>query len=125
VDAPEEVVGELLLARLLEAEYRRALRIHPAEDVPHHAVLAGRIKCLEHDEEGLVAVGIEQVLQLLHALEMLGDRRRGLLARLVLARKGRIDLGEAHLAARLDHEFLGVIHPDPPVTPRPAGRATR
>ena len=108
--APEEVVGELLLARLLEAEHRRALRIHAAEDVTHHAVLAGGIERLEHHEQGFVAVGIEQVLELLHALQMLGDGRRRLLAGLVLARIGRIDLRQTHLGARLDHELLGVIH---------------
>ncbi len=111
VGAPEKIVGELLLARLLEAEHRRPLRIHPAEHVPHDAVLAGGVERLQHDEQGLVAVRVEQVLQLRPcARRCLAMSGAAVLVELVLARVGRIDLRQANLRAGLDHEFLAIVH---------------
>ena len=73
VGAPEEIVRGLLFARLLEAEDRCPFRVHAAEHVPNDAVLAGGVERLQHDKKRLVAVRVKQVLQLVHAFDVLLD----------------------------------------------------
>ena len=50
VDAPQEIVGELLFRRLLESGDAAALGIHAFDDVPADAVLAGGVDALQHDQ---------------------------------------------------------------------------
>jgi hypothetical protein len=64
----------------------------PLKYVPDRAVLPGGVERLQHHQQGLTAVRIEQVLQLLHALEMLCNLGGGLLMALVFAFVGWIDL---------------------------------
>ncbi len=51
VGAPQEVVGGIELTRLLEAKDPRPLRIHGAEHVAHHAVLATGVERLQNDQQ--------------------------------------------------------------------------
>ena len=68
--APEKIVSDLVLARLLECERERPLRLHSTEHVANDAIFAGGVKRLEYDEKGLVAIRIKQILQLVHALDV-------------------------------------------------------
>src|SRR5262249_10594194 len=70
VSSPQKIVGGLLLARLLETEDEGPLRVHPAKNVANNAVFAGSVECLQDHKKGLVAVRIEQVLQLVHACDV-------------------------------------------------------
>jgi hypothetical protein len=89
---PQEVVGGLEAARLLEADGDCPLGIHAAEEVAHHPVLAARIERLQDHEQGLVPVGIEQVLKPVHARDLLRDLGQRRLVRPVLALEAGIDL---------------------------------
>ena len=64
VDPPEEVVGELLLARHAERRDPHSGRVDPGEDVAQHAVLAAGVHRLEHDQDGLPALGEQHLLEL-------------------------------------------------------------
>jgi hypothetical protein len=46
---PQEVVVELLVRWLLEADYAATLRVHPRHDEFDGAVLAGRVHGLQND----------------------------------------------------------------------------
>ena len=82
---PEEIVVQLRLAGLLEAEYGRPLRVHATEQVPDHAVLARGIQGLQHNQQRLLVIRVEQVLQRVHTLDMSAYLRFGVLVRLVRA----------------------------------------
>jgi hypothetical protein len=58
----------------LQSVALRSLRVHPAEYMPDGAVLAGRVERLQHDEEGLAAVRVKQVLQEVGCDSGSGDR---------------------------------------------------
>ena len=96
--APEKVVGVFDRGGLLERGHRRSLRIQAGEQMPDHAVLAGGVERLKHDEQRLASVGVEEVLQCVYALDMLGDFRRARLMRLEVAGERRVDFRQADLA---------------------------
>ena len=125
VHAPEEVVGELGLGRLLEAGDGGALRVHRGHHVPDGAVLAGGVDALEHDEQRVLLLGVEPVLQLGQARDLLGELGLGALLVLVLAVEAGVDRLELHLRAGLDDELLAVVHGVPPSRPRPDAAARR
>ena len=110
VDAPEEVVRGLFGRGDLEPLHLAALRVHGADHVPAHAVLAGGVQPLQHDQERVAVVAVHLALQVaqlgLDGLELLGRR----LVVAVLAAEGGIELLEPDLAAGLDHQLLGVVH---------------
>mgnify|MGYP003351570085 CR=1 FL=1 len=54
---------ELQSARLLEAGHAHAARIHPLEDMAHHAVFAAGVHRLQHDQDPMLPLGVEQLLQ--------------------------------------------------------------
>jgi len=62
--------GGVFWARSLEAPHLAALRIHAAEDPLDRAILASGIKGLQHDEQALLALGIEPRLQIGDALAL-------------------------------------------------------
>ena len=62
--APEEIVVELLVRRLLEAEDLAALRVHARHHVLDRAVLAGGVHRLKDDQHGVDVGRIEQLLRL-------------------------------------------------------------
>src|SRR5262249_4823589 len=69
--APEKVVIQLLSRRFLEAEHLAALRIHAGHDVLDRPVLAGCIHRLQHNQEAIAIVGVEQLLRLGEILQVL------------------------------------------------------
>jgi hypothetical protein len=71
-------VGGLVPARLFEAEDRGPLRIHAAKHVSYDTVLPGCIEGLKHDEKRLVPIRVEQVLKLVHPLDVLLHLRQRL-----------------------------------------------
>src|SRR5947209_2530331 len=89
--------------------------------MPNDAVLAGGVERLQHDEQGLAAVRVKQVLQLVHAFDMGLDLRQSLLMGLVLAGVGRIDFRQPNLRTEFDHEILPIVHAASPMTPYAAG----
>jgi hypothetical protein len=95
---------------LLETDDAATLGVHPLDHVPAHAVLARRIDALQHDQHGMLSLGIEQLLELLHALEIALDLGLRLLAAFMLAVIGGIDVLEPHLASRLDDQLLAIVH---------------
>src|SRR5262249_292933 len=115
--SPEEVLRGLLLARLLETIDERSLRVHSAEHMPDGAILAGSVERLEHNQKRLAAVGVEEVLQLVHALDMFLDLGQSLLMRLVLSCVGSIDFRPHDvLRAGLDQKVFAIVHLSAPVT---------
>src|SRR5271154_1882761 len=110
VSAPKEIVSGLDLARLLEAEDRCPFRVHAAEEMSNHSVLAGGVERLQYDKKGLTTVRVKQVLQLVHAFDMFDDVGCSLLSGLVFACVGRIDLRQTNLRTRLDHELFPIVH---------------
>jgi hypothetical protein len=91
VRTPEKVVGHFLLGRLLEWKNECPLRIEAGEEMPDGAVLSGGVETLQHDEQRLPGVGIEQILQPLHARDLLGCLVGGRLVRFDPSRKSRVD----------------------------------
>ena len=77
--------------------------------VHHRHIIVHREYHHDH-QQGLVSVRIEQVLQLVHALDMLAHLEPGILVRLVLARVSRIDAVRSNLAAFFGNELFSVIH---------------
>ena len=77
--APEKIVREILLARRLERVHVAALRVETGHDVVDDAVLAGGIHPLEHDEQRPAAVGIEALLQLGEALDVVREQCLGVI----------------------------------------------
>jgi len=73
--APQEVVLQFRLARVLEAEHLAALRIDARHHVLDGAVLAGRIHGLEDQQHGLSVGGVEQLLEGAQVLHMLLQAR--------------------------------------------------
>lgn len=63
VDAPQEVVGEFVRCRLLEAVHIHSLRVDAAHDMLDGRILAGRIPCLDQDDQAFLLVCIQFVLQ--------------------------------------------------------------
>ena len=57
-----------------------------------------------------LGVGVEEVLEGIHACDMPLGLGQGLLAGVLPTGVGRIDLGQADLRARLDDESLAVVH---------------
>src|SRR5581483_6947490 len=65
VDAPEVVVVELDLGRLLEGRDVDPHGVHALEDVAYDAVFPGGVHALEDDEELVLVLGEEELLELL------------------------------------------------------------
>ena len=62
-DAPEEVVGQLVDAGLLERGDLAALRIEAPHHVADRAVLAGGVHALQHQQQRAAVLGIEPVAE--------------------------------------------------------------
>src|SRR5262249_19948705 len=90
--APQEIMSGLKLAGLLESEDERSLRVHSAKNVSNTPALTRRVQRLQYDEEGLITVGVKQVLQLVHALDVLFDLGLRPLMTLVFTRVRCINL---------------------------------
>src|SRR5580704_19512785 len=71
VRTPEEVVGELLLGRLLELKDESPLRVESRKEMANGAILSGRIEALQHNKQRLTGVRIKQILQPRHTLDLL------------------------------------------------------
>ncbi len=67
VDAPQEIVGQLFLGRHAEAEHVAALRVKAVHHVADRAVLAPSVHGLEDDQQGVLSLGVHQLLQVGHA----------------------------------------------------------
>jgi hypothetical protein len=110
VDPPQEVVGPLLRAGNLEGGDGAPGGIQSAHDVADHPVLPARVDGLEHDQHGARAVGVEPVLEIGEALEVLLQAGMGL--RLVPEGAGvvGIDAVECEALAGLDPDGVGSRH---------------
>ena len=62
-DAPEEIVGQLVDAGLLERGDLAALRIEALHHVADRAVLAGGVHALQHQQQRAAVLGVEPVAQ--------------------------------------------------------------
>jgi hypothetical protein len=54
MDAPEKIMRAFLVRGLLEADDRAAQRVHAFDHLAAHAVLAGRVHALQHDQKGVL-----------------------------------------------------------------------
>src|SRR5262249_24922163 len=98
---------KLARTRCLECMHQTALRIEAGHDVLDHAILAGRIHRLQHDQEGPRTVGIESFLQLRKPTEILGKLRLGLvLIEIEAARVGGIERRQPEVVRIVDAEAL-------------------
>jgi predicted dehydrogenase len=99
VDAPQEVVGKLLVSRSLEGHDTGPARVHGADDMANRPVLPGAVDALQDDEERATVLGIEPSLQILDPRE--------------LGRNGRLGLGPAQGRAgrrtRIPYREIGRI----------------
>ncbi len=77
MNAPQEVVRELVLGRRLERDDARAGRVHPTEDVPDGLALASAVNALQDDEKRTAALGIKARLQLPDDRQLVGRLRLG------------------------------------------------
>ena len=110
--APQKIVIELLVGRLLEAEHLAALRVHSGHDVLDRAVLAGRVHGLEHDQHRVHIGGVEQLLcrrQLRDVLLQVLDRTRlqfafSQILELAVARPARVVVLQAEFPTGLHLE---------------------
>ena len=80
VDAPQVVVGQLLLGGPLERRHLHALRVDLVEHVADGAVLAARVGGLDHDEHLVRALGVEELLEVLEPVVQLLGSRLGVVA---------------------------------------------
>ena len=62
---------QLLLARLLEARHFATLRIHTRHDVPNRAIFSRSIHALQDQQHGVLAGGVQKLVQVLQFLRML------------------------------------------------------
>jgi hypothetical protein len=69
VNAPEVVVAQLELARLLEAGHDAALRVHGVEHATDGAVFPARVSALQHDQQRPFGFRIQPVLKLREPVE--------------------------------------------------------
>ncbi len=60
--APEEVLATFFFARRLEAVRRQPQRVQATQHAADHAVLAGAVRPLQHEQQGVAAVGPEHGL---------------------------------------------------------------
>jgi hypothetical protein len=86
VDAPEEVVRQLQRRRRLERRHLAALRVAPAEHELDRPVLAPGVHRLEHHQQRVLRLGVQQFLQLRQPLQVLLRRRGRVFLALELAR---------------------------------------
>ncbi len=61
--APEKIVLQFLGTRLFETEDFAALRVNAGHYVPDGAILARRVHPLKHQQQGIAAGGVVEVLQ--------------------------------------------------------------
>jgi hypothetical protein len=79
VNAPQEIVFQFFLGWLLECLHPDALGVDPFEHTLDRPVLATSVRCLEHDQQALLALGVQSLLHLLDPVPNLLDlglRRR-------------------------------------------------
>ena len=69
---PHVIVRQFLLAGLLEAVHLDTLRVQAAHYMLDGAVLTGGVHGLDHDDHALGALRVQLVLQVDHALDVLG-----------------------------------------------------
>jgi hypothetical protein len=110
VGTPQEIASSFELVRLLEAKDPCSLWIHSAEHVAHYTIFATSVERLKNDQQGLVAVCIQQILQLGQALNLFLDLRLRRIVRFVLVFERRINFAEPDFGAGLDEESLAVVH---------------
>jgi hypothetical protein len=96
VDTPQEVVGQLLGRRLLEAGDRRALWVESGHHAPDRAVLARRVDALQDDQHLVLVLGPQPVLQVGQPLEVPGGGGLSVLLAPAVA-VARVNVGQAHL----------------------------
>ena len=112
--APQKVVIQLFVGRLLEAEYLASLRVQARHHVLDHAVLARCIHGLQNDQDGVDVVRVQALLRSPEPAEVLLDEcLRALLERvafqvahLLVAGPARVVLLQAQPLAGLDPELL-------------------
>ena len=94
VDAPQEVVPELLLRRRLERRDADALRVHRPEHALRGRVLAPGVHGLEHEQDGLLTLGIERLLEVARPVDVVVEPVLGLVLRQpAVARRWRAPRG--------------------------------
>ena len=106
--APQEVVRQLGTVRRAKARHAHALWIQPRDHMLDHAVLAGRVERLQHDQQRVAARGVEDVVQVAQPLEV----ARQLVLRLVLVpeaeRLARGKVVEIDLVPRSDAQLVAL-----------------
>ena len=105
--APEEIVRQFFLARLLERGDDDAERAGLLEDVLDGAVLAGGVDALQHHQQRALAFGVEPVLQLVDGRAVLDALLLGGLAVGEGFDVGRIAAVEMRALARFDAKSCG------------------
>ena len=61
--APEEVVFEVVIGGLFEAEHLAALRVHPGHHMADRAVFTGGVHALKDQQQRPMVGGVMQLLQ--------------------------------------------------------------
>jgi hypothetical protein len=105
--APQVVARQFLGRGRLETGHAHAQRIEAAEDRPHGAVLAAGIHALQHDQQLVLVLGVEDVL---HGVELGGQLGKMLVVGSLAAGGQRlaagVEAGKLELLARGDAEIV-------------------
>ena len=78
-DAPEEIVGQFVHARLLERRDLAALRIEAPHDVADRAVLAGGVHPLEHQQQRAAILGVQAIAEIVERRDVFIEFALGVL----------------------------------------------
>ena len=78
MDAPEKVVLPFVGRGDLERGHHAPDRVETAHDVADRAVLAAGVHGLDHHQQRIAVVGVEEELELAEALQILGEALQSL-----------------------------------------------
>ena len=111
--APEEIVLQLLGARMLVAEHLATLRIDAGHHVPDGAVLARRVHRLEDEQHGVAVGAVEQLLLIAQAPDVIGQHLVILVLRLVNRFHARRPFLQLDRVAFAHAEIVGIDFHEP------------
>src|SRR5664280_3564313 len=110
MNAPQEIVIEVLGGRLLESGDGRSLRIHRAHHMVHRAIFSGCVERLQHDQQGVLLLGVQKELQLAEFIEVLLSVLRCLFFGSMWSGVSGVEVTKFDLASGLHLKLLTEIH---------------
>src|SRR5664279_6553384 len=110
MNPPQEIMLQIFGCRPLETRDGCSLGIHCRHHVVNRTVLTGGVEGLQHYQQRMLFLGVQQMLLPADALAVLLSFCRCLLLCEVLAFVGSVNLAEPDFAPRLDYKLLAKVH---------------